>query len=140
MKKVLFLFVLVWMIQGCDKKLQHASKMDGSWSIYSYTQITGVGFKTEYPASGTLTFQDLGEGRLNFTEDFTYDDNGATIPMNRTGAMTITGKYGTTFEMELLTPTNVSTTNNTIHLISKDDLKIEFHENGVGHLFVLQKD
>ena len=136
----MFLLALLWIIQGCDKKVQHASMMDGTWSIYSYTRITGIGFKTKYPASGNITFQDLGNSKLNYSEDFSYQDGGTTIPMNRTGSMKITGKKATTFELELLTPTNVSTSSNSIHLISKDDLEIEFYENGVGHLFVLQKN
>lgn len=114
--------------------------MDGTWTIYSYTRITGIGFKTEYPAEGTVTFEDLGNGNLKYTEDFTYKDGTNAIPMNRVGDMTIVGEQSKSFELTFTSPTNSTTQYNTIHVVSKDDLKIEFQENGIGHLFVLQKN
>lgn len=114
--------------------------MKGTWSIYSYTQITGAGFRTEYPTQGTVTFEDLGNGNLNYIEDFSYNDGTNWIPMNRIGDMTITGEKSKNFTLTFTSPAPIETINQTIHVVSKDDLKIEFQENGVGHLFVLQKN
>ncbi len=114
--------------------------MNGTWTIHSYTQITGAGFRTEYPTQGTVTLEDLGNGNLNYTEDFSYNDGSNWIPLNRTGSMTIVGEKAKSFELTFTSPLNSETINNSIHVISKDDLKIEFQDNGVGHLFVLKKD
>ncbi|MDB3907010.1 hypothetical protein N9355_06035 [Crocinitomicaceae bacterium] len=140
MKKFLFIFLLVFVALGCDKQKKHAKQMNGTWTIYSYTQITGVGFRTEFPAQGTITFEDLGNANLNYIEDFSYKDSANWIPVNRSGDLTIVGEKSKSFELTFTSPVNSETVSNTIHVVSKDDLKIQFQENGIGHLFVLTKN
>jgi hypothetical protein len=114
--------------------------MNGTWTIYSYTQITGAGFRTEYPSQGTVEFEDLGNGNLNYTENFSYDDGAGWVPVNRSGNMMITGEKAKNFTLTFTNPVTLETINQTIHVVSKDDLKIEYQENGIGHSFVLQKN
>ena len=140
MKQFGFILLIVFVAFGCNKKVKHARQMNGTWSIHSYTQITGAGFETEYMTQGTVSFEDLGDGNLTYSEDFSYNDGTNWIPMNRIGNITIAGEQAKSFELTFTSPINTSTLYNSTHVVSKDDLKIEFQENGVGHLFVLKKD
>lgn len=140
MKNLLFIVLVLVVSFGCDKQKKHAKFMDGTWTIAHYTQISGVGFRTEYAAEGSIAFEDLGNGNLLYAENFSYYDGTSWIPLNRNGEMLITGDNSKSFEMTLTSPSVIETSNNNIHVVSKDDLKIEFHENGVGHVFVLQKN
>lgn len=139
MKKVFSIALLLFVFISCDKPERYAARMDGTWTVERYTRITGAGFHTEYPAEGTITFSDLGDSKLSYSEDFSFNDGTNWIDLNRTGNMKIVGDKVKSFELDFTNLAVSSTTHNFIHVISKDDLKIEFQNNGIGHLLVLKK-
>jgi len=132
--------IVVLLLFACNKSERNAKWMDGSWTIYSYAQITSGGFVTYYPAEGTISFRETGSGNLSMEENFVYYTPTGTITINRTGIIRLNGKKGLDADITITEPNEVTIFNETIHLLTRDDLKIEYRESGIGHLFVLQKD
>lgn len=140
MKATIIVLLGISLLFGCNKTQRNAKRLDGTWTIYSYAQITSGGFLQYYTADGTITFEDSGDGNLSFEDDFTYFTPTDTITSKRAGTIVLGGEEGLEIDLSLTSPNGVFVDNETIHLLNRDDLKIEFRQNGTGHLFVLQKN
>jgi hypothetical protein len=140
MKKFLFILLILTTSLSCDKAQRNTKKLEGTWQIYSYAQLTSGGFRTYYDAEGTLSFTKVNDKTLNYVDDFVYFMASDTLVSKRIGLLTLSGKKGLDPDIVLSNPGNMEISNERIYVLTKDDLKIEFYENGIGHVFVLQKD
>lgn len=107
--------------------------------MYSYAQIQNGGFTTYYETEGTITFSTNPDGTFTYTENYTSIKNGDTLTYNRTGIGTLKGEKAKSYDLTLTTPTNALLEDCVIHVLTKDDLKIQHQENDGGHVYVLQK-
>lgn len=140
--KALFpiLIMTLLALTGCNKVKQNAKKLDGTWTIYSYAQIQNGGFITYYETTGTITFSTNEDGTFTYSEDYTYYKNNDTITSTRQGTGILTGDKAKSYDLTITSPTSQLLQNCVIHLITKDDLKIQHQESDGGHLYVLQKN
>lgn len=126
------------MLGGCNKTKYNAHKLDGTWTIYSFSKIQPGGFTEKYDAQGTITYHTSKDGTFTYEADYWYVNNGDTVLVQRTGEGKLKGKRSTDYDLHVTLPAE-QTIECAIHLLSKDDLKI--HENEVTgtNIFVLQK-
>lgn len=125
---------------GCNKIKQNAKKLDGVWTVYSYAEKVSGGFTTYYEAEGTITFETQQNGDFDYSENFTVQKSPSAVQFQRTGTGFIFGKKGTSFELQIDSPTSALFSDCEISLITKDDLKIKIREPGVERTIVLQKN
>ena len=129
----------MFLLSSCNKVKQHSRKLDGTWTIYSYCQIQGGGFKEYYPAEGTITFVSNDDGSFTYEENYAVYTPTDTIIYNRKGSGMLVGKRATDFEMTFTDPVSYAITDGSISVITKDDLKFQFRDNTSAHQFVFQK-
>jgi len=125
---------------GCSKIKQNAKKLDGTWTVYSYAEKVSGGFTTYYEADGNITFNTQADGRFDYSENLSVEKTSGLLHLERTGNGFLFDKKGTSFELNILSPTNEVFPECEISVITKDDLKIKIREPGVERTIVLQKN
>lgn len=139
-KMLLFSLVFLTLLIGCDKTKQVARKLDGTWNIYSYTQITSGGFEATFPVNGIITFSAQEDNSFHYEDNYSFDTDTGEVESQRKGAGLLLGEKSNHFNLILTQPSNSIVENGMIFLITKKDLKMGFYEDGIVHRFVLRRN
>jgi len=139
MNKLWLILLVGFLFVGCDKVKKTQKTLTGVWTVIQYKKTLATGLAYFYDSEGTLSFGSCDGELCDYSLKINYQDQGTTLQKHESG--TIALQDDEYFFLHRNNPDGTVTLldEGRIILMTKDDLKIEFHDEVGIHEFVFQK-